>query len=193
MGDGRDIFTYVFEGLRAFQANAIPVVPLDASALMATSVAAIVSADGLGAAIAVRLEDLMKPNARTRVEALATSLGLSLDEVDLVIDLGAPNFEPYGAFAGALIAAMQKLGNLHALRNFVIVGTAIAETFKDVAKGAGQLSRHDWLFLSGAYWKVACQHAAAELRRLHNRSSQFQSLGYADDQGCKKVSLHNSE
>ena len=31
MGDGRDIFTYVFEALRAFQANAMPVVPLGAS------------------------------------------------------------------------------------------------------------------------------------------------------------------
>ncbi|TIO05685.1 beta family protein [Mesorhizobium sp.] len=146
MGDGRDIFTYVFEALRAFQANAMPAVPLDASPLTVASVAGIVATDGLGAAIAVRLEDLMKPDARTRIEALTTALGISLDEVDLVIDLGAPNFEPYNAFAGALIAAMQKLGDLHAFRNFVVIGTAIPETFKDVAKGADQLPRHDWLF-----------------------------------------------
>lgn len=146
MGDGRDIYTYVFEALRAFQANAIPAVPLDASAPMAASVAAIVATDGLGAAIAVRLEDLMKPDARTRIVALASSPGLSLTEVDLVIDLGAPNFEPYNAFAGALIAAVQKLGDLHTFRNFVVIGTAIPETFKDVAKGADQLPRHDWLF-----------------------------------------------
>lgn len=146
MGDGRDIFTYVFEALRAFQANAIPAVPLDATPPMVTSVARIVATDGLGAAIAVRLEDLMKPNARTRIEALTASLGLSPNKVDLVFDLGAPNFEPYKAFAGALIAAMQKLGDLHAFRNFVVIGTAIPETFKDVAKGTDQLARHDWLF-----------------------------------------------
>ncbi|MCZ7642734.1 MAG: beta family protein [Pseudorhodoplanes sp.] len=80
------------------------------------------------------------------LRALAASLGLSLDEVDLLVDLGAPNFEPYNAFASALIAAMQKLGNLHAFRNFVVIGTAIPETFKDVAKGTDQLPRHDWLF-----------------------------------------------
>lgn len=146
MGDGRDIFTYVFDALRELQANAMPAVPLDASPSMVASVAGIVATDGLGAAIGVRLEDLMKPDARTRIEALTASLGLSLDEVDLVIDLGAPNFEPYNAFAGALIAAMQKLGDLHAFRNFVVIGTAIPETFKDVAKGADQLPRHDWLF-----------------------------------------------
>jgi hypothetical protein len=92
------------------------------------------------------LEDLLKPNARTHIEALTESLSLSLDEVDLVIDLGAPNFEPYNAFAGALIAATQKLGDLHAFRSFVVIGTAIPETFKDVAKGADQIARHDWLF-----------------------------------------------
>lgn len=146
MGDGRDIFTYVFEALRAFEANAMPTVPLDATPTMVATVAGIVATDGLGAAIAVRLEDLMKPDARTRIEALTTSIGLSLDEIDLVIDLGAPNFEPYNAFAGALIAAMQKLGDLHAYRNFVVIGTAIPQTFKDVARGADQLVRHDWLF-----------------------------------------------
>lgn len=146
MGDGRDVFTYVFEALRAFQANAIPAIPLDASTPMLASVAAIVGTDGLGVAIAVRLEDLMKPAARTRIEALSAFLGLSLGEVDLVIDLGAPNFEPYAAFADALIAAMIKLGDLQAFRNFVVIGTAMPKTFRDVAKGSDQLPRHDWLF-----------------------------------------------
>lgn len=154
MGDGRDIFAYVFEALRAFQANAIPAVPLDASRPMAASVAAIVGTDGLGVAIAVRLEDLMKPDARTRIQVLVSSFGLSLAEVDLVIDLGAPNFEPYDAFAGALIAAVQRLGDLHTFRNFVVIGTAIPETFKDVSKGADQLPRHDWLFYQALLGKM---------------------------------------
>ncbi|MEQ8399383.1 MAG: beta family protein [Silicimonas sp.] len=154
MGDGRDIFSYVFEALRAFQANALPAAPLDAAPAMVASVAAIVARDGLGAAISIRLEDLMKPDARTRIEALAAAIGLSLDDIDLVIDLGAPNFEPYNAFAGALIAAMQKLGNLHDFRNFVVIGTAIPETFKDVAKGADQLPRHDWLFYQALLGKM---------------------------------------
>ena len=154
MGDGRDIFTYVFDALRAFQAKAIPAIPLDASTPMAASVAAIVATDGLGVAIAVRLENLMKPDARMRFEALTASLGLSLGEVDLVIDLGAPNFEPYDAFAGALIAAVQRLGDLNMFRNFVLIGTAIPETFKDVARGADQLPRHDWLFYQALLGKI---------------------------------------
>ena len=146
MGDDRDIFTYVFEALRAFQARAVPAVPLDAAPAIVASVRVICGIDGLGAAIAIRLEDLMKSDARTRIETLAASLDLALDEVDLVIDLGAPNFEPYETFAGALIATMRRLGDLHTFRNLVLIGTAIPETFKDVTKGADQLLRHDWLF-----------------------------------------------
>lgn len=160
MGDGLDIFTYVFEALRAFQASSIPALPLDSSPLMIASVASIVATDALGAAITVRLEDIMKPDARTRIEALATLVGVSFDEVDLVIDLGAPNFEPYDAFAGAMIAAMRRLGDLHAFRNFIVIGTAIPETFKNVAKGADQLPRHDWLFFQAMIAKMP-----ADMRR----------------------------
>lgn len=154
MGDGRDIFTYVFEALRVFQTNAIPAIPLDAAQPMRDAVRAIVALDSLGAAISVRLEDLMKPDARVRVVGLAASIGLSLDDIDLMIDLGAPNFEPYGSFASALIAAMQKLGDLYAFRNVVVIGTAIPETFRDVAKGADRLPRHDWLFYQALLGKM---------------------------------------
>lgn len=92
--NGRDIFTYVFEALRAFQANAVPAVPLDALPAMVASVGAIVALDGLGIAISIRLEDLMKPDALMRIEGLATSAGLSLDDVDLVIDLGRRTSSP---------------------------------------------------------------------------------------------------
>lgn len=147
MDDGRDILAYVFDALRAFEANAIPTVPLDVAAPISTSVQSIVATDGLGVAIAIHhLEDLMKSDARARIDGLAASLGVALNKVDLVIDLGAPNFEPYNAFAGALIATIRRLGDLHAFRNLVVIGTAIPETFKDVAKGADQLPRHDWLF-----------------------------------------------
>ena len=154
MDDGRDIPTYVFAALRAFQANAIPAVPLDAAASIIASVRTIAATDGLGVAISIRLEDLMKPNARSRIDGLAAALDLELSEVDLIIDLGAPNFEPYDAFAGALTAAMRRLGDLYAFRNLVAIGTAIPETFKDVAKGADQLPRHDWLFYQVLLGKI---------------------------------------
>lgn len=146
MSDGRDIPAYVFEALRAFKANAIPAIPLQAAPPIVASVRAIVAKDGHGVAVAVRIADLMKSDTRTRIDELAASLGAAINEVDLVVDLGAPNFEPYDTFANALISSVHRLSDLHAFRNFVVIGTAIPETFKDVAKGAHQLPRHDWLF-----------------------------------------------
>ncbi len=154
MGDGRDIHTYVFEGIRAFEATAIPAVPLGAEPGMIAAVRAICAQDHQGTAIAVRLEDLMKPDARARIVTLSAALGIGLDETDLVIDLGAPNYEPYDAFAGALMVAMSRFGDLSAFRNFVLIGTAIPATFKDVAKGAEQIVRHDWLFYQALARKV---------------------------------------
>ena len=146
MDDGRDIFAYTFDNLRTFQANAVPALSLDANPTITRSVRGVIDIDGLGAAISIRLEDLMKPEPRARIENVATSIGLALGEIDLIVDLGAPHFEPYDTFSNALIAALQQLRDLQQFRNFIMIGTAIPETFKDVAKGADQLPRRDWLF-----------------------------------------------
>jgi len=146
MNDGRDILTYVFDGLRKFDAKAVPSIRLDAENRIQNSVAAIIGQDGRGVAIAVRLEDLMKKDAFARVVAMFKSLGVNEDEVDLIVDLGEPNFEPYDTFSIALITALRRLGDLNRFRNFVLVSTAIPETFKGIAKGQDELPRHDWLF-----------------------------------------------
>jgi hypothetical protein len=146
MDDGRDIFTYVFEELRGYEANAVPAVPLGADPATIRAVAAIIKRDSLGAAISLRLEDLMKATPSADVRAFAAALDIELAETDLIVDLGAPNFEPYMTFSGALIVALRRLNDLDAFRNFVLIGTAIPETFKDIAKGFDEIPRHDWLF-----------------------------------------------
>lgn len=146
MDDGRDIFSYVFDALRSHECNAIPVIVLETETAIVASVAAIVKRDSLGVGLVLRLEDLMKPKPEADVLARIATLGTKPSETDIMVDLGGPNFEPYAAFAGALIAALKKLGDLRRFRNFVLVGTAIPETFKDVSKGTNTIVRHDWLF-----------------------------------------------
>ncbi len=146
MDDGCNVFSYVFDALRGFGASAVPAIPLGASVVVIRSVAAVIRKDSHGAAILVRLEALMKPDLKGRIATTASSLGVSLDDVDLIVDLGAPNFEPYSAFSGALVAALRRLGDLQAFRNFVAIGTGFPKTFRDVARGADTLPRHEWLF-----------------------------------------------
>ena len=146
MDDGRDIFTYVFKELRVLDANAVPAIPLGADGNTVRAVAAIVKRDGLGVAISVRLEDLMNQNPDVQVRSVTSSLGVELPDTDLIVDLGAPNFEPYEAFSNALIVTLRKLGDLQEYRNLVLLGTAIPKTFRDIARGSDEIPRHDWLF-----------------------------------------------
>lgn len=148
MNDGRDVLTYVFDGLRTLDHKIMPSIRLDAGDKIKESVSAITRRDGQGVAIAVRLEDLMKKDAFARVVAMFQSLGLSEEDVDLIVDLGGPNFQPYNTFAVALVAALRRLGDLNRFRNFVLISTAIPETFKEIPKGQGEVARHDWLFFN---------------------------------------------
>lgn len=146
MADGRDVFTYVFEALRSFTASAIPAIPLVAGTATVRSIAAIARIDRNGVAVSLKIEDLMKPGPRARIDVLAGKLGVSIDEVDLIVDLSSPNYEPYSAFAAALTAALKRLGNLNDFRNFIVVGTAIPASFRGIARGEDEIARHDWIF-----------------------------------------------
>ena len=160
MEDGRDIFTYVFEELHRSEADAVPAVPLNADPSTVRAVKAIVKRDRLGVAISVRLEDLMKANPDAQVQALASNLDAELSNTDVIVDLGAPNFEPYKAFSDVLIEALRKLGDLHVYRNLVLIGTAIPKTFSHIAKGSDDIPRHDWLF-----YQTVIANLPAEMRR----------------------------
>ena len=164
----------------------------DAAPPIIASLGAIVATDGHGVAVAIRLVDLMKSDTRTRIDGLAASLGVAIDEVDLVVDLGAPNFEPYDVFASALLATIRRLGDLHAFRNFVVIGTAIPATFKDVAKGANQLARHDWLF-----YRVLLGRMPAGMRQPNYGDftivhPEIQGAEYAHDQSGRQDRVHDA-
>ncbi len=158
MDDGRDIMSYVFDSLRKIKSNAIPAIRLTSDAASLKAVGSIIKADGRGGAISIRLEDLMKPGLASQIDLLMGTLGLQETETDLILDLGAPNFEPYQEFADALVAALNKVTNLGLFRNFVLIGTAIPQTFKDVGKGMENLPRHEFLFYRVFVGKLPSGH-----------------------------------
>ena len=146
MDDRSHVLDYVFNGLRQCNAKAVPALPLDADPETIAAAARVVARDGQGSAIIVRLEDLMVDGSKAKVVTLAKDLQIKLTEIDLIIDLKAPNFEPYDAFATLLTAVMPRLGDLTVFRNFVLVSTAIPETFAGISAGTDEIPRHDWLF-----------------------------------------------
>ena len=160
MDDGRHVFDFIFDGIRPHDARAVPALLLtsDSDTLAAASRA--IARDGQGVGLLVRLEDLMTGGTRDKIVNLSKTLAVPLEETDLIIDLRAPNFQPYNTFAAAMIAALRRVGDLTVYRNFVLVSTAIPKSFKDVAGGTDVIPRHDWLF-----YQVLQRAMPSEMRR----------------------------
>ena len=119
----------------------------------------VIAQDQKGLGIILRLVDLMTPGMNDRVDELTASMGFALDETDLFIDLGAPNFRPYATFAKALINALLPMGDMSLFRNLVLISTAIPQTLSNIAKGIDQILRHDWLF-----YNILCATLPLDMR-----------------------------
>jgi len=145
MDDGKLPIAHVFDKLRVMGNNAVPVTSLDGASAMNAAVAAIVKQDGRGVGIRARIEHVMKPGCKAAIQSLMNAVGVDPPQADLVVDLGAPNYEPYDDFAGALIGAMDALGDLSAFRSYVLIGSAYPQSVS-LEKPGGDLPRHDWLF-----------------------------------------------
>ena len=147
MDGGVHVFDYLFDRLRQSRTRALPAVRLKVDSDTVAAAARAVTGGANGVGVIVGLEDLANPSVRDKVEALGAGLGVSLDRMDLVVDLGAPaSYEPYGELASALLYWMKGLGSLESFRNVVLVGTAIPRSFKGISRGNDEIPRHDWLF-----------------------------------------------
>jgi hypothetical protein len=145
MDSGKLPITYVFDELRTLGNSAVPVTSLDANDSINKAVAAMIATDGRGVGIRARIEHIMKPGFKAALSALMSTVGVGPNETDLIVDLGAPNYEPYNDFANGLGGAMSAIDNLSQFRSYVLIGCAYPQII-GLDKPGGDLTRHDWLF-----------------------------------------------
>ena len=146
MSDGSHVFDYILDGLRSNHAHAVPVLTLESDTDAIAATARAIGRDQYGAGLRIRLENLMSESIEDESVRLAKELSLPLEEIDLIVDLQTPNFEPYQDFANALIARTKSLRILSKYRNLVLISSAIPSSFRDIEKGIDEIPRHDWLF-----------------------------------------------
>ena len=193
MGGGEHVFDYVLDNLRAKGGLAIPALRLGTDTETKVAVARAISWDQHGTGVIVRLEDLMRNDVGVRILALVNDVGGRPDEVDVLIDMAAPNYEPYEMFANALVLALRNLGDTSAFRNLIVVGTAIPESLASVAKGSDDIPRHDWLF-----YQVLLKRLPADMRRPtygdpHDRSPSIQGDRFSGDPTLGKSRVHDAK
>jgi hypothetical protein len=92
----------------------------------------------------VKLDDIADPDFDDLAEGLLARMGVPLDEVDVVLDLGAPNFEPLADFVDLVESYVSASSLFERSRSFVIAGTSFPDSLAGLASGAQLVLRKEW-------------------------------------------------
>ena len=144
MANGDHPLTYVFSRLRAEGVMAVPVVAssFDRPQLKATKQT--VGVDGRGVCVRVGIEEAASHELKRLIDSLLGESGASVTACDLVLDLGAPSFEPLDDFASLVEVLIEGFPYLKRWRSFTLMGTSFPSTLAGVPKGSTVLPRHEW-------------------------------------------------
>lgn len=145
MADDKHPVEYVFEEARAYIKNTIPVTSLERDAAHQDAVKNVIGSDANGLCIRLALQDLIKGDADLHINVMAEYFGVEIQEIDIVLDLAAPNFQPLAIFVRALRSATSNIRSLIKCRSFTIAATAFPETMGSLDLGENIVSRDEWL------------------------------------------------
>lgn len=145
MAGGLHPVSLVFDELRAMNCKAIPVTGINRTPLYQQAVQRAVSQDNRGFCLRISIEDAAKANVKALVDTLLQKIGLKVTDCDLVIDLGAPNFDPVDGFAILVAGIVKAFPYLMKWRSFTIAGTSFPSSMAEITIGSGAIPRFEWL------------------------------------------------
>jgi len=145
MIDGSHPVEYLFSNLRKEKCNVVPVTGIDRDKYYQDAIQQVVSTDKYGACLRVTLEQMAKPDIKKMIDKLLSAINTQPEQIDLVLDLEAPNFIPLEGFCKMIQVVVPRLPYLDRWRNFILLGTSFPESMA-VVKGPTEIvPRHEWL------------------------------------------------
>lgn len=145
MADESHFIEKVFGDARAERCRAIPVIGLSNDLQSLAATAAVIRTDQRGVALRLELPDFDHANLSTEIGRVLTALHVSYAETDLIIDEGAPNFQPITVFAQMMLALVAIIPVLNRWRTFTIVGTNYPPTVRGLAAPFDVVPRQEWI------------------------------------------------
>jgi hypothetical protein len=146
MADGRHFIERVFEDARTERCNAIPVVGLSNDLQSLAATAAVIRTDRRGVALRLELPDFDHANLSTEIGRVLTALNVSYADTNLIIDEGAPNFQPVTVFVQMMLTLVKTMiPVLNRWRTFTIVGTSYPATVAGLATPFQDIPRQEWI------------------------------------------------
>jgi len=145
MADGQHPLKFVFDRLRKQGCMATPVTGIDHNMECQDAIKEAVYKDGRGLCLRIRLEDAVKPDIKQSFDMNLAEIGMMVGECDLILDLGAPNFEPVEGFAKLIVAVMRNIPYLPDWRTFTMIGTSFPSSMGEVRESPATIQRSEWL------------------------------------------------
>jgi hypothetical protein len=144
MEDGTHPIDFVFDGLRLNRVPAVPTFALDQDTSVEGALARAALADGYGICLRISLEELADPLLQSRIGRVLALVASRAELSDLVIDLGAPNFQPLDGLAQLLERLIATLPFLNEWRSIALIGTAFPSSMAEVPPGLSKVERSEW-------------------------------------------------
>lgn len=144
MADDAHPLDFIFAGLRSYTCVAVPVTGLDRDSAYQRTASLAASRDGYGICFRLGIEQAAKGDVKTLVNALLASLKAKIGTTDLVLDLGAPNFNPLDGFAKVVLGVIARLPRLDGWRSFSMIGTSFPSTMGAIKGSMEFVPRYEW-------------------------------------------------
>lgn len=146
MADGRHPLEAVFDDLRTEGCRAVPVVGLGRDAAYSRAVAAVIRADRRGVCLRLEVGDFDRADLGADITALLTTLGVGHADTDLVVDYGAPNFQPINAYVRVMLTLNAMVPVLNRWRSYTVVATSYPSTIAGiVGRPFTVIPRNEWV------------------------------------------------
>jgi len=142
--DDKQPVTFIFDEIRVHGAHGIPVTNPYRDLSYQEAVKEIIKKDNNGVCFRISFNDIVKNNISSDIASLSNILNVNIDNIDIVLDLGSPNYQPISAFVAALRASLKKIKNLEEYRSFTLISTAFPKSMGEVSKGGHIIERLEW-------------------------------------------------
>ena len=143
--DGRSPTDFVFDDLKAKNVHFIPVIRFQEDQFYEATLHNFVNGERRGFCLRVNLDEFGEDDFETNAEELLQRYRLVFSECDLILDLGAINFEPIDIFSNLLTNMMKSKPELRRWMNFGLIGTSFPQTLSGLQRGISFLPRNEWV------------------------------------------------
>lgn len=159
MADGSHPMTYLFNAARAQGAVLTPVVALDSDVDYLLAVHDIDAHNMNGAVLRCTLDEALDPDFAVNVVTLLGRIAIDLSQLDIVLDLRSPAYEPQSALIAIIRSALASPTFLGA-RSTVVLGASFPETLTALSLPIQTVDRPEWRL-----YKALVARLTAEERR----------------------------